>query len=68
MKCQSMFLGKINKKKISLLSAEFTQRVVKVNSFPASGLWSSADNICKQFGPGSGLIKGPDLDPNCLTL
>ena len=31
----------------------------------------SDENLCKQFGPRSGLTKqnaGPDLDPNCLTL
>ena len=32
-------------------------------------LVSSADNLCKQFGPRSGPTNvGPDLDPNCLTL
>ena len=31
--------------------------------------FSSADYICKQFGPRSGLTKVvPHLDPNCLTL
>ena len=30
---------------------------------------SSTDNLCKQFGPRSGLTKGqPDLDLNFLTL
>ena len=32
-------------------------------------LVSSADNLCKQFGPRSGRQNvGPDLDQNCLTL
>ena len=26
-----------------------------------------ADNLCKQFGPRSGLTKCPTLNPNCLT-
>ena len=30
-------------------------------------LVSSADNLCKQFGPGS-VYFGPDPGPNCLTL
>ena len=31
-------------------------------------LLSSADYLCKQFGPRSGPTNvGPDLDPNCLT-
>ena len=32
---------------------------------------SSADNLCKQFGPKSGTTKQnvrPDLHPNCMTL
>ena len=29
-------------------------------------LMSSADNLCKQFGPRQNV--GPDLDSNCLTL
>ena len=39
-----------------------------LNSFLASHNLSSADNLCKQFGPRSGQNVGPDLDPNCLTL
>ena len=35
-----------------------------VNSFLAGGDLSSADNLCKQFGP----RLGSDLDPNHLTL
>ena len=32
-------------------------------------LVSSADNLCKQFGPRSGQTNvRPDLDPNCLAL
>ena len=32
-------------------------------------LMSSADNLCKQFGPDQAWQNvGPDLDPNCLTL
>ena len=34
-------------------------------SYDASGDWSSADNLCKQYGPRSGPKKfDPDLDPN----
>ena len=44
-----------------------------VNSLICLNLYllvSSADNLCKQFGPRSGPAKriGQDLDPNCLTL
>ena len=49
------------------LSQEVVSRSCSVlNSLPAS----SADNLCKQFGPRSGPTQnvGPDLDPNCLTL
>ena len=30
-------------------------------------LVTSADKLCKQFGPRSAFV-GPDLDRNCLTL
>ena len=62
-------------------SQDFSQKVVLrncsvFNSLSASIDLSSADNLCKQFGPRSGPTSrrasrrdvGPDLDPNCLTF
>ena len=36
---------------------KFLSSMQSFNSFPASGDLSSADNLCKQFGPRSGLTK-----------
>ena len=68
---------------LSILAANALTRHVKLSSYnllarPFSRnkdlstlclLVSSAENLCKQFGSGSGPTNvGPDLDPNCLTL
>ena len=37
-------------------------KIVAVHELTFCLLVSSAENLCKQFGP------RPDLDPNCLTL
>ena len=62
MKCQNLSSGKNKKNVVSWSSAELAQRLVKVKgmllySFPANGDLSSADNLCKQFGPRLGLTK-----------
>ena len=41
--------------------------IVIIISSQSHGDLSSADNLCKRFGPRSGSTDiGPDLDPTCL--
>ena len=55
---KSCFLEKKSKKKNSkYYLLKFLPRIISINSFPTSGNFfflSSADNLCKQFGPRSG--------------
>ena len=56
MKSYPIFWEKLIKN-ISMSFAEYAHSVLSINSFPAIGDLSSADNFCKQFGPRSGPTK-----------
>ena len=52
------------------IAVDMGRKATKTNNISSFLPVSSADNLCKQFGPRSAPTKnvGPDLDPNCLTL
>ena len=51
------------------VSISYKGQIIQQFKIDERQLLSSADNICIQIGPRSGLTNfGPDLDPNHLTL